>query len=264
MVESVTYNPLGDSYSSLELIASTEMVANSKFKVDQMPLLAARVSTAREGKTGVDAEADSKLLDFLARHKHVSPFEHQYLTYRVVCPLFVAREWQRHRTLEGFWSFNEMSMRYTDDPVGKFFIPETVRKQGTRNKQGSDEPFDNTKNVYFRDLIGLSYEQSLQAYKMMEGEGVARELARTVVPVGNYTEFYVTGSIRTFDMFCILRKTADAQAEIRAFADALDQDIGRIYPQSWSVLRRNRNRLESILESEYPEVWARLVAEKKV
>ena len=121
-----------DPHAKVELIASTT-IHSEKYISDQMPVLSARVSHAGSGKTGESPEHDIKLMNYLAQHKHMTPFEHQSATFKVVLPLFVAREWMRHRTQ----SYNEVSMRYSSDPVGKFYYPEIWREQATRNKQSS-------------------------------------------------------------------------------------------------------------------------------
>jgi len=120
--------PYGDQdpYALVQLIAST-IVHSDNFEVDQMPALAARVSHANSGDTGEDVDADKKLMRYLANHKHMTPFEHQSATFKIVLPLFVAREWMRHRTQ----AYNEISMRYTDDPVGKMFVPERIITNNT-------------------------------------------------------------------------------------------------------------------------------------
>jgi thymidylate synthase ThyX len=112
-----------DPYASVELIASTGL-HSEKYKIDQMPVLSARVSHAQSGKTGDNSEADKKLMNYLAKNLHMTPFEHQSATFKIVLPLFVAREWMRHRTQ----AYNEVSMRYSSDPVGKFYIPQIWRQ----------------------------------------------------------------------------------------------------------------------------------------
>ena len=127
------YKPfLNDPYALIETISCSNTISNLHV-ADQLPVLAARVSHAGSGKTGEDPTGDIKLMNYLAKHNHMTPFEHQTVTFKVVLPIFVAREWMRHRTQ----SFNEVSMRYSDDPVGKMWYPELWREQATRNKQSS-------------------------------------------------------------------------------------------------------------------------------
>jgi len=223
-----------DPYSEIELIASTQ-VHSDKFTVDQMPSLAARVSHADSGKTGTDNNADTKLMRFLADHKHMTPFEHQSATFRVVAPLFVFREWHRHRTQ----AYNEMSMRYTDDPIGKFFIPSTFRKQASRNKQSSAGKLDDHLQWKADAILRAAYEYSLKSYNDLIALEVAREQARVVVPVGNYSEMYATASLRNWFGFWVLRESQDAQYEIRVYAEAIDKVLSEIWPDSWGVLKNS-------------------------
>jgi len=234
-MQEYTLKPLGsDPYNSISLVAFSRLTDGSPFTIDQMPLLAARVSTAREGKTGADPEADFKLMQFLAEHKHLSPFEHQSVTFRVVAPLFVFREWHRHRTQ----SYNEMSMRYTSDPVGKFYIPEVWRKQSKANKQGSsEEPFNDFQQACFNLVLNKSYKTAKECYDDLVQYGIAKELARLVVPVGNYSEMYATANLRNWHAFWKLRSDSAAQWEIRQYAYAIDTILSYVYPKSWEVLK---------------------------
>src|SRR3990172_1334841 len=110
---------------------------------DKTVVAAARVSYLGESK---GPDKDKKLVSYMMKHGHTSPFEHVVFQWRIKCPLFVRSQWHRHRT----WSYNELSRRYTDDIID-FYIPETWRKQGTINKQGSVEVFD------LHDTVGFSY-----------------------------------------------------------------------------------------------------------
>jgi len=222
-----------DPYAIVELISSTQ-VHSDKFNVDQMPALAARVSHAGDKKTGLDEDADKKLMQYLADHKHMSVFEHQTATFRVVAPLFVFREWHRHRTQ----SYNEVSMRYTDDPVGKFYYPSEFRKQATRNKQSSAGNLEGRDAQVARGILSNAYKNSLQAYNDLLDIGVCREQARSVVPVGNYSEMYATANLRNWFAFYLLRHSQDAQKEIRDYACAIDEILSEIWTNSWSVLKK--------------------------
>jgi len=221
-----------DPYSVIELIASTQ-VHSEKFSADQMPALAARVSHAQSGKTGDTESADTKLMRFLADHRHMTPFEHQSATFRVVAPLFVFREWHRHRTQ----AYNEMSMRYTDDPVGKFFVPEEWRQQASRDKQSSSGNIEEHLKWKANACLKSAYEHALKSYHDLQSLGVCREQARVVIPVGNYSEMYATASLRNWFGFWVLRESQDAQYEIRVYANAIDEMLSEIWPTSWKVLK---------------------------
>ena len=221
-----------DPYARIELVASTQ-ITGDKYTVDQMPALAARVSHANSGKTGEHSERDLKLMDYLAKHEHMSPFEHQSATFKVVLPLFVAREWMRHRTQ----SYNEVSMRYSADPVGKFFVPQIWRQQGQTNQQSSVGEVEDQEGC--TQILKNAYDFAISSYKQLQEKGVCREQARLVVPVGNYTEFYATGNLRNWIHFYHLRIAENAQWEIRQYARCIGEILEEVWPESWSVLKKH-------------------------
>jgi thymidylate synthase (FAD) len=221
----------GDPYAEIELIASTGV--HGAFVTDQMPVLSARVSHAGSGKTGQDPMADVKLMNYLAKHKHMTPFEHQSATFRVVAPLFVFREWHRHRTQ----SYNEMSMRYTSDPVGKFHMPQEFREQATRNKQAGAGALPEEIQVEAAHVLRHGYNVCMKTYSKLIELGVCREQARMIVPVGNYSEMYATANLRNWYGFWLLRHDPNAQKEIRVYADAIDQFLTDLWPDSWRALK---------------------------
>ena len=223
-----------DPYASIELVASSTM-EGSKYEIDQMPVLSARVSHADSGKTGANPVEDNKLMGYLAKHRHMTPYEHQSATFRVVAPLFIVREWERHRTQ----SFNEISMRYSSDPVGKMFVPSVWRKQASRNKQSSAGAINKKASDKAYDILEHAYNTSLDAYNELLDLGVCREQARITVPVGNYSEFYVTANLRNWYAFWLLRSDATAQEEIRKYSDAIAFILRRKWPNSWGALEKN-------------------------
>lgn len=226
----------GNPNAFIELISYTKMHGD-RFMPDQLPVLSARVSHAGSGKTGGDPEADRKLMSFLAEHKHMTPFEHQTVTFRVKAPIFVFREWHRHRTQ----SFSEMSMRYCSDPVGSFFKPVTWRLQEFKNKQSSAGSLSPELAQKAYDILDQTYERCLIAYNQLLDLGVCREQARIIVPVGNYTEMYATANVRNWFGFWLLRKDPNAQLEIRVFADAINEMMLQIYPETWGALKESAN-----------------------
>jgi len=232
-METIKY-PYGkkDPHAIVELIAST-VVHSENYSVDQMPALSARVSHAASGKTGQNPERDKKLMNYLAEHLHMTPFEHQSVTFKVVLPLFVAREWMRHRTQ----SYNEVSMRYSSNPVGKLYYPQAWRMQATRNKQSSAGEVEDQNGC--TEILKNAYENSLEAYKKLLEKGICREQARLVVPVGNYTEFYATANLRNWVHFYKLRIAPDAQWEIRQYARCIGEFIKEIWPNSWNSLQKS-------------------------
>jgi len=232
--ETVVKHPYGqkDPYASVELIASTQFTT-PRHIADQMPVLSARVSYAGSGKTGKNPEADLKLMNYLAEHEHLSPFEHQSITFRIVLPLFVAKHWIRHRTQ----SYNEVSMRYSTDPVGKFYYPQKWRKQEKENKQSSVDEIESQEEC--TQILKELYEHALNTYKKLQNKGVCREQARLVVPVGNYTELYATANLRNWFGFYKVRITSEAQWEIRQYAKCIGEIIELVWPNSWNALKKN-------------------------
>ena len=186
---------------------------------------AARVSFARR-KEEMD-ESDEGLIRFLMRDRHGTPFEHNAFRFHVRCPIFVAREWFRHR----IGSFNEFSMRYakaTDD----FYVPEPddVRSQVGKPGAYSFEPVDAELAERTREELQAVYETAFATYERLVEAGVARELARSVMPVGAYTEFYWTVNARALMNFVSLRAADTAQQEIRRYAEAVERFLADRMP----------------------------------
>ena len=178
---------------------------------------AARVSFAR--RKDVMEEADEGLIRFLMRDRHGTPFEHNAFRFHIRCPIFVAREWMRHRV----GSFNEFSMRYakaTDD----FYVPELddVRSQVGKPGAYSFEPVDPELAERTREELQAVYEHAFETYERLVEAGVARELARSVMPVGAYTEFFWTVNARSLMNFVSLRNSEFAQLEIRRYAESVE------------------------------------------
>jgi thymidylate synthase (FAD) len=185
----------------------------------------ARVSFARH-KTEMD-ESDEGLIRFLMRERHASPFEHSVFRFHVRAPLFVAREWFRHR----FSSFNEFSMRYakaTDD----FYLPEPedVRSQVGKPGAYSFEPVEPELAETAREELRSVYEEAYSTYTRLVDLGIARELARLVMPMGAYTEFYWTVNARSLMNFVSLRAAESAQREIRRYAEACERFFAEKMP----------------------------------
>jgi thymidylate synthase (FAD) len=186
---------------------------------------AARVSFARHKET-MD-ESDEGLIRFLMREQHATPFEHSVFRFHVRAPIFVVREWVRHR-----WSsFNEFSMRYakaTED----FYVPEPedVRTQVGKPGSYSFEPVEPDVAETARDELRAVYDAAFAAYERLMELGVARELARLVMPVGAYTEFYWTVNARSLMNFVSLRAAETAQREIRRYADACEHFFAEAMP----------------------------------
>jgi thymidylate synthase (FAD) len=185
----------------------------------------ARVSFGRRVTEMTDA--DVGLIKFLMRDRHGTPFEHNSFRFHIRSPIFVAREWMRHRV----GSFNEFSMRYaraTDD----FYVPEPddVRTQVGKPGAYSFDPVDPDVAEATREELQTVYETAYAAYERLVELGVARELARSVLPVGAYTEFYWTVNARALMNFVSLRAAETAQREIRRYAEAVEQFFAERMP----------------------------------
>jgi thymidylate synthase (FAD) len=190
----------------------------------------ARVSFAKH-KTEMD-DSDAGLIRFLMRERHASPFEHAVFRFHVRCPIFVAREWFRHR-----WSsFNEFSLRYakaTED----FYVPEPedVRTQVGKPGAYSFEPVSDDVADTTREELRRVYETAFETYERLVELGVARELARAVLPVGAYTEFYWTVNARSLMNFLSLRNAEMAQREIRRYAEACERFFAEQMPVTYDA-----------------------------
>jgi thymidylate synthase (FAD) len=182
-------------------------------------------------------EGDGKLISFLARNNHWTPFSHCVVTLRETVPIFVAR--QRFKHMVGF-SYNEVSRRYVDDQP-EFFMPEKWRKKADNKKQGSsDEEVTVFGHTLFQGEISKyvqdHHDHSFYLYQGMLDSGVAPELARMVLPQSMYTSYYVTGSLAAWARAYSLRSKPDAQYEIRQLADQWSEVIKPLFPISWSAL----------------------------
>ena len=195
---------------------------------------AARVSFAR--RRDVIDKADEGLIGFLMRERHGTPFEHNTFRFHVRCPIFIAREWFRHR----IGSFNEFSMRYakaTDD----FYVPELVDVRTQVGKPGSYtfEPVDAELAQTTRDQLTAVYEHAYATYEDLVEQGVAREVARCVLPVGAYTEFFWTVNARALMNFVSLRASETAQREIRRYAEVVEEFLAQRMPLTHAAFVKN-------------------------
>jgi thymidylate synthase (FAD) len=193
-------DPLGDGISSLELVR----VSGSDVDV----VNAARVSYGKQVTAVTDR--DKGLISFLMEHKHTSPFEHNQLSFRIKAPVFVARQWMRHRMN----SYNEISYRYVKAPL-EFYVPPHWRYQDTKNKQASVGSYvDPETTQRYQEALALS----VKTYEQLLESGVCRELARGILPLCTYTQFIFTCNLHSLMHFMQLRLHAGAQYEIRQYA----------------------------------------------
>lgn len=193
---------------------------------DQGIVDAARVSY---GGTSKGEEQDKKLIDYLMRHSHMTPFEHSVFKFHINCPIFVARQWFRHRMA----SYNEISARYVE-VKDEFYIPSAWRAQDVKNKQSSvAAPALDHKAL--TEKFQAQIQSSLSVYREMIAAGVAREMARMVLPVNLYTQFYWTVNARSLMNFISLRADVHAQWEIQQYAEALAQVFAEKMPWTYDA-----------------------------
>ena len=191
---------------------------------------AARVSFANKS---FDPTKDEGLLRYLLKHKHVSPFYHPQLMFRIKAPISVQRQWFKHKigTAE-----NSESTRYIEVHE-EFYIPEKFRKQSKSNKQGSAEDFPDFENKTLRgfreDFYNLAYQQYLREVEA----GVAKELARGVLPLETYTSWVWTASLQAVLHFLQLRKEATTQYEIKQYANAMEQLVEPYFPIIFKIIK---------------------------
>jgi thymidylate synthase (FAD) len=190
---------------------------------------AARVSFAKESSEL--SLGDEKLIHYLAKHNHTSPFFHPQIRFRLKMPIFIAREWYRHQI--GF-ARNEVSRRYVDsDP--EFWIPDELRQRDPNKKQGSKH--EKIKyNGHCLAHIKETNERALETYKYLLGHGVCPEQARAVLPQSMLTEFIETGSLAAYARLFMLRTDSSAQQEIQDIATEVGNLIAQHFPISWSAL----------------------------
>ena len=168
---------------------------------------------------------DDKLIRYLAKHKHISPFGHCFASFHVKAPIFVARQLVKHK----FLRWNEISRRYVDDEP-EFYVPDVWRGRSADKKQGSDKDLE----VWWDE--DLLFSRPLSVYKRMLDEGVAPEMARMVLPQSTMTEWYWSGSLDAFSDMCNLRCKDDTQAETREVAKQIDLKMIELFPVSWDAL----------------------------
>lgn len=191
---------------------------------------AARVSYNEEWRAGEDAGSDSRLIKYLKKHKHHTPFESVVLTFDVKAPIFVFRQWHRHRT----WAYNELSARYRELPE-EYYIPkpEHVTPQAKDNKQGREvEGFTDEQKKQIIGLIESASSAAFEDYRALLATGLAKELARMVLPFNTYSHMFGTVSLLNLMRFLTLRNDSHAQYEIRVYARAMLELARTVAPVS--------------------------------
>ena len=171
---------------------------------------------------------DRKLIQYLAKHKHISPFGHCFASFHIKAPVFVARQLVKHK----FLRWNEISRRYVDSEP-EFYQPTEWRGRSADKKQGSNGV------VKYEGPLG-NYNQ-LDIYKELLRVGICPEQARMVLPQSMMTEWYWSGSLDAFADMCNLRCKPDTQAETRFVADAISEEMEKLFPVSWEALTKEKD-----------------------
>ena len=195
----------------------------------------ARVSYDAEWRAGEDEGKDAKLLNYLIRNRHTSPFESCVFTFEVKAPIFVFRQWHRHRT----WSFNEISARYAELPE-EYYVPNVkqITTQSTSNKQmrtNEQHPLASS----MAEMMQQHCELSFARYHVLIGNGCPRELARSVLPVGTYSHMFATVNLHNLMHFLKLRLHEHSQYEIRVYAEAMLKLIEPLVPHSVAAFKQH-------------------------
>jgi len=209
---------------------------------------AARVSFGKRIDTINDS--DIKLISYLAKHNHWSPFSHCYVVFRIRAPIFVARQLVKHQV--GL-AWNEISRRYIDKPP-EFWYPFKWREKAKDKKQGSTNH-----EVHGNQWIQSKYETAINlcetTYDEMIKAGVCPEQARAVLPQSVYTEWYWSGSLYAFARVCNLRLSEDAQEETRWVAEWISQHMNTLYPISWPQLMKHKLKKEEDMSNRMKEIY---------
>ena len=178
------------------------------------------------GEAKVLQHKDNRLIKYLAKHNHKSPFNHTFTTFHVKAPVFVARQLVKHE----YMPWNEISRRYVDSEP-EFYVPGVWRGRSADKKQGSEGEVKTNANVEYHNNV------MLQLYKQQLDEGVSPEQARMHLPQSMMTEWYWSGTLYAFAKMCGLRLKEDTQAETRIVAEKIEDVMAELYPVSWEALR---------------------------
>lgn len=199
---------------------------------------AARVSYDAAWRAGENEGSDARLIGYLWANRHTSPFEAVTLTFEVRAPIFVFRQWHRHRT----WSFNELSARYRELDAD-FYVPDPaiIGTQATDNKQGRDlSDSDVEKNRKTEtEIYDWACQNAFGIYQTLLGLGWPRELARSVLPVSTYSTMFATVNLLNLFRFLTLRCDPHAQYEIRVYADAMRELVRAVAPVAVAAWKKS-------------------------
>jgi thymidylate synthase (FAD) len=199
----------------------------------------ARTSTESQS----DAQKDARLVNRLVRDRHTSPIEFVGLVLEIQMPIFVARQWMRHRT----GAFNEFSLRYSEAP-DLYYVPEAERcqAQSTFNKQGSAETLEREVTLRIQDTIREHSEEAYSRYQALLADGLTRELARCVLPVNFYTKVRWKIDLHNLMHFMKLREDPHAQWEVRVYANAIHEFCSELFPEAMEAFEDHIQNVQTI------------------
>lgn len=243
MIEVTYIDHMGDDLTTV----NSARVSFGK-KSDYMP-------SVHNGEDKVLQHKDNKLISYLAKHEHISPFGHAFASFHVKAPVFVARQLVKHK----FLRWNEISRRYVDEDP-EFYVPDVWRGRSDDKKQGSSDEcktnivdfsayglYDNDvyhkrhrkgfKTLVTQHKVNLVYQKAYHLYTVMIEQGVCPEQARMVLPQSMMTEWYWSGSLDAFADMCNLRCKSDTQYESQLVANQIDSEMAKLFPVSWVSLR---------------------------
>lgn len=183
------------------------------------------------------SEKDKKLIDYLAREKHKSPFNHQFFSFRVKAPIFVARQLVKHEYLP----WNEVSRRYVEGDL-EWFFPDSWRSKVENVKQGSGEPLDPAKTEYIQRRYELLLKDAEELYNFALEQGLCAEQARMFLPQSLMTEWVWSGSFFAFIKMCSLRLGPGAQKESKQVAEKILEELRDLMPVSTEALMKHIER----------------------
>lgn len=225
--------PDAGSSEVVDVLDKGFLALDGSFASDLAVANGARVSFNRSSDEMTDRDAG--LIRFLMRDHHGSPFEHGYFRFVVKAPIFVVREHHRHRAGH---SYNEWSGRYSKMEA-EFYVPDFVRSQVGKPGAYRFEPVDPALREATRREIEACAEHAFQAYERMLETGVAKEVARSVLPLNLYTKYYWSCNPRSLMHFCALRNSEFAQYEIRQYASAAERFFERVMPITYAAFVEN-------------------------
>lgn len=180
-------------------------------------------------------EVDERLIRRLWVDRHTSPFEMLEVKIQVKLPIFVMRQWIRHRTA----SVNEYSARFKEVPL-EYYVPDQFYSQSSHNKQMSGAPLFTAQNEELKKVYIEQSEKAFEVYRELLDSGVSREQARCILPQNMYTQIVWKQNLKNLLHFCVLRNASDAQPEIQAYARAVEKIIAYLWPVTYSIFKEGK------------------------